>query len=115
MRITRRDLLSRCEGLKDPGNQRQPLEVKGETVWRVPSLAVPKIGSRQFSAADIRHVGTFLDYSAIRLFAERARAAEATFEPTRKNSVSMVKICSLLDGIPLAIELAAARVRADVR
>jgi non-specific serine/threonine protein kinase len=91
---------------------RQALGVKGETIWRVPSLPVPKTaGNRPVRIADIQHVSAFLDFAAVRLFAERARAAESSFAISRKNSVAIVKICRVLDGIPLAIELAAARVK----
>jgi predicted ATPase/DNA-binding SARP family transcriptional activator len=106
-------LLGRCPGLRILATSRQVLGVKGETVWRTSSLAVPKTGSnRPISAADIGHVSRFQDFAAIQLFAERAHAAESTFRITPKNSVAVVKICSRLDGIPLAIELAAARVKA---
>jgi predicted ATPase/DNA-binding SARP family transcriptional activator len=106
-------LLIRCPGLKILATSRQVLGVKGETVWRVPSLAVPKTrADKSIAPADILHVSKFLDFAAIRLFSERARAAESTFEISPKNAFAVVTICSRLDGIPLAIELAAARVKA---
>jgi predicted ATPase/DNA-binding SARP family transcriptional activator len=105
-------LLGRCACLRILATSRQVLGVKGETVWRVSSLAVPKtVSNKPLSAANIRHVSAFQDFAAIRLFAERARAAESSFEISRKNSIAVVKICGRLDGIPLAIELAAARVK----
>jgi predicted ATPase len=106
-------LLSRCSGLDVLATSRHVLGVKGESVWRVPSLALPAMSSNKpISVADIRHVSTFLDFAAIRLFSERAHAAESSFETSSKNAVSVAKICNRLDGIPLAIELAAARVKA---
>ena len=76
---------------------RRPLGVEGETIWRVPSLAVPP------QAADPATLGRF---DAVRLFLERARQArpEVTLTP------AVAQICRRLDGIPLALELAAARV-----
>jgi predicted ATPase/DNA-binding CsgD family transcriptional regulator len=76
---------------------RHPLGVEGETTWRVPSLAVPP------QAAD---PATFEQFDAVRLFLERARQArpEVTLTP------AVAQICRRLDGIPLALELAAARV-----
>jgi predicted ATPase/DNA-binding CsgD family transcriptional regulator len=76
---------------------RHPLGVEGETTWRVPSLAVPP------QAADPASLGQF---DAVRLFTERARQArpEVTLTP------AVAQICRRLDGIPLALELAAARV-----
>ena len=76
---------------------RHPLGVEGETTWRVPSLAVPP------QAAD---PASFGEFDAVRLFRERARQArpEVTLTP------AVAQICRRLDGIPLALELAAARV-----
>lgn len=105
-------LLGRCADLRILATSREVLGIKGETVWRVPSLEVPKTNSyKPILVEDIRPVSTFEDFAAIRLFAERACAVEAAFELSHKNSIAVVKICSRLDGIPLAIELAAARVK----
>src|SRR5262249_14425196 len=105
-----RTLLSRCPNLRVLATSRQTLGVNGETVWRVPSLAVPKMGGRAISLADIQRASRYQNYAAVRLFTERAGSAEMSFRASPKSVVSIVKICSLLDGIPLAIELAAARV-----
>ncbi len=84
---------------------REPLGVEGEVTWRVPSLGLPPEGAdllpAQAGAAD-----------AVRLFAERAAQARPGFALTEGNTAAVVEICRQLDGIPLAIELAAARVRA---
>ena len=77
---------------------RHPLGVEGETTWRVPSLAVPP------QAADPARFGEF---DAVRLFRERARQAR----PEVILTPAVAQICRRLDGIPLALELAAARVR----
>ena len=71
---------------------REPVNVTGEVIWQVPSL----------SLAD----------EAIELFAQRARLARPEFAVTEDNSKAVTEICRRLDGMPLAIELAAARVRA---
>jgi predicted ATPase/transcriptional regulator with XRE-family HTH domain len=81
---------------------REPLRVGGERVYRVPSLAVPSNGSVTAEAA--------LGYGALALFDERARASNAGFKLTDENVPAVVEVCRRLDGIPLAIELAAARV-----
>jgi predicted ATPase/DNA-binding NarL/FixJ family response regulator len=77
---------------------REPLRVAGETVWQVPPLAV---ASANGSMSD-----------AVRLFAERAAAISPGFTLTPANADAVAAVCRSLDGIPLAIELAAARVRA---
>jgi predicted ATPase/DNA-binding winged helix-turn-helix (wHTH) protein len=83
---------------------REPLRAEGEWVCLVPPLAVPK--------EDGADSDDPLRYGSIRLFAERARAAAPTFSPDARLAGAMAGICRRLDGIPLAIELAAARVAA---
>ncbi|MCW2897242.1 MAG: transcriptional regulator, LuxR family [Actinomycetia bacterium] len=77
---------------------REPLRVAGETIWQVPPLAV---ASADGSVAE-----------AVRLFADRAAAIAPGFTLTQANADAVAAICRSLDGIPLGIELAAARVRA---
>jgi predicted ATPase len=83
---------------------REPLRAEGEWVYHVPPLAVP--------AADAEDADNLLRYGAVRLFVERARAAEPHFAPDRRPMALIAAICRRLDGIPLAIELAAARAAA---
>jgi len=83
---------------------RESLRAEGEWVCSVPPLAVPKEGSADSDDP--------LRYGAIRLFVERARAAAPNFSPDARLAGAMAGICRRLDGIPLAIELAAARVAA---
>jgi predicted ATPase/DNA-binding CsgD family transcriptional regulator len=97
-------LLAGCPFLRVIATSREPLRVRGETVWRVPPLAVPP-GADPLSIDDPR-------YEAIRLFADRAAAARAGFEVGSDNAEAVARLCRTLDGMPLAIELAAARVRA---
>ena len=98
-------LLTACPHLKILASSREHLRVAGEVTYQVPALAVPD------SYATI----TFAEmkkYAAVRLFIERAGAAQPTFQMTPGNATAVADICHRLDGIPLAIELAAARVRA---
>src|ERR1035441_7039143 len=95
-------LLAGCPGLRLIATSREPLRVRGETVWRVPPLAVP----------DALVTGDMTRHEAIRLFVERATAARPGFTLAAGNSGAVASLCRTLDGMPLAIELAAARVRA---
>jgi predicted ATPase/DNA-binding winged helix-turn-helix (wHTH) protein len=81
---------------------REPLKAEGEWVYAMPPLSVPAEGAED--------EGDPLGYGAVRLFLERARAAEPNFAPDRPLATVIAAICRRLDGIPLAIELAAARV-----
>jgi non-specific serine/threonine protein kinase len=93
-------LLHTCPQLKIIASSREALGIDGETVYRVPSLSLPNDLSEPL-----------LDFEATRLFVERATRAEPRFRLTDHNASSIVQICQRLDGIPLAIELAAARVK----
>jgi predicted ATPase len=84
---------------------REPLRFRGETVWRVPPLELPG------QAGDIP-AGELARPEAVRLFADRAAAARSGFALDAANSAAVSRLCRTLDGIPLAIELAAARVGA---
>ena len=97
-------LLRACPELRVLATSREPIGVDGEVVWRVPSLSVPE-PERAASAADLEQ-----DH-AIQLFLERARAAQPRFELNERNARAVAEICRRLDGIPLALELAAARVQ----
>ena len=97
-------LLTTCPGLCILATSRQPLCVAGEIAWRVPSLAVP---STPFTASPEELRG----YEAVQLFVERARASLPDFAFTENNARTIGDICRRLDGVPLAIELAAARAR----
>jgi predicted ATPase len=84
---------------------REPLRVPGEVVFRVPSLAIPDP-----DAADTPHA--LLGYEAVRLFVDRAGAVMPGFELDERNGPAVARICHRLDGLPLALELAAARIDA---
>ncbi len=81
---------------------REPLQIAGEQIYRLPSLTVPP---------DSCEARVALSYSAVALFVDRSRAIDAAFMLTDNNARDVADICRRLDGIPLAIELAAARVK----
>lgn len=85
---------------------REPVGAPGEVIWRVPSLRAPSSGEARHSTAELIE-----GYDAVRLFVDRARRARRGFTLTDSNAASIAQICSRLDGVPLALELAAARVR----
>jgi len=85
-------LLGACPGITLLGTSREPIGVPGEVTWRIPSLS--------------------LDDEAIELFTDRARRVRPDFIVTEENTATVTEICRRIDGMPLAIELAAARVRA---
>ena len=91
-------VLARCPHVTILATTREALDVEGEQSWPVPSLTVPE----DLSDAERSE--------AVRLFAARAQAAQPTFELSSDNIESVSEICHRLDGIPLAIELAASRV-----
>jgi len=97
-------VLSACGGVRLLTTSREALRLHREIVWRVPSLAVPDLGPTL-------NLGELSRSPAVRLFVERARAVERGFELTSENARAVVQICARLDGLPLALELAAARVR----
>jgi len=85
-------------------SSREPLRVPGEASFPVLALAVP-------TPTDSVQVEALLQFPALRLFAERAAAVQPGFRLSDENALAVAEICQRLDGIPLAIELAAARVR----
>ena len=97
-------LLTACPELKILTTSREPLRISGEAIFRVPPLTLPN--PQRLSLADI-----LLQYEAIRLFVKRAQAVKSDFVLTEQNAPSVAQICQRLDGIPLALELAAARIQ----
>jgi predicted ATPase/transcriptional regulator with XRE-family HTH domain/Tfp pilus assembly protein PilF len=98
-------LLAGCPHLRILATSREPLKAAGEQSYRLPSLGVPPMEAvHRIGAADAA------TYGAIALFLDRARAADHRFALTDENAPLVVELCGRLDGIPLAIELAAARV-----
>jgi predicted ATPase len=97
-------LLAGCPDVRVLATSREPLGVDGEVVWRVPPLTVPD------GEASTMPTPNPTEYSAMRLFVDRARQIQTGFALTDESVREVVEICRRLDGIPLAIELAAARV-----
>ncbi len=97
-------LLRQCSGVQVLASSREALGIGGEQAYRVPSLSLPdpKQAHTSISVAQ---------FEAVQLFTDRALLARADFQVTNQNAFALASICYRLDGIPLAIELAAARVR----
>src|SRR5262245_27401277 len=98
-------LLRACPRLAVLATSREMLSVPGEAAWRVPSLALPDAWAPTPAADDLAR------YEAIALFVERARLVQSDFVLAAANADAVRQVCGRLDGIPLALELAAARVR----
>ncbi len=94
-------LLGRCPHLTVLATSRQRLGIEGETTWTVPPLSFPGAGSSTIVPGE---------HEAVDLFVERARLIDTGFDLTEANASHVAAICRRLDGLPLAIELAAARV-----
>src|SRR5215469_1717717 len=107
-----RDLVAACPLMRVVATSREPLHVRGETVWRVPPLSVPTESVTAQSLARPNALGDGIEHEAVRLFVDRAAAVRPGFALTDENLDHVVQICRTLDGVPLAIELAAARIRA---
>ena len=97
-------LLRSCPRVVILATSREGLNVPGETLMPVPSLRVPE-SDRVIALDELR------EYEAVRLFVDRCAAYQPTFTLTDENAADIVGICRRLDGLPLALELAAARVR----
>jgi len=98
-------LIQTCTSLKILASSREALGVSGEMTYRVPSLSLPKdLGS-------LKDLPSLIKFESVQLFVDRATTANSNFQLTEVNASSAAKVCRRLDGIPLALELAAARVR----
>jgi predicted ATPase/class 3 adenylate cyclase len=97
-------LLSKAPAVKIIATSREALGVSGEMIWHVPSLSLP-------DARQVPTIAQLSQYEAVQLFIERAMLVQSHFQITNANAAAVAQICFRLDGIPLAIELAAARVK----
>ena len=95
-------ILQACPHVRILATSRESLHVTGEQLYRVPSLAVPPAHLPADQSSQ---------YGAVQLFVDRAHSIDKHFVCTDRNAADIVRVCSRLDGIPLAIELAAARVK----
>ena len=102
------DLLRAGEGLRIMVTSRATLHLYGEREYAVPPLGVPEIGA----ASDLQELAGF---EAVALFVQRATAVKPDFAITPANAAAVIEICNRLDGLPLAIELAAARIKFCLR
>ena len=96
-------LLDSCPGLRILATSREPLNSAGEVTWVVPSLTVPDSRQQAYTPQELEA------YESVRLFEERARQRDPSFELTLPNGQAVAQVCRRLEGIPLAIELAAGR------
>jgi non-specific serine/threonine protein kinase len=97
-------LLLACAGLRILATSREALGLAGEVSRRVPSLPVPPLEASP-------SLGALGAYAAVQLFVERAQSVHAAFAINERNATTVAQVCQRLDGIPLALELAAALVR----
>lgn len=106
------DLLCACPQLTIVVTSRAPLRLSGEQVYAVPPLALPPRSVTVSGAATLPPPDQLAEVEAIQLFVVRAAAAAADFKLTTENAAAVAAICERTEGLPLAIELAAARTRA---
>ena len=97
-------LLHACPDLKILATSREALGVTGEAAYRVPSLAIPDL-------QQLPPIESLSQNDAVRLFIDRANSVQSAFSVNDQNALAVAQICHRLDGIPLALELAAARVK----
>ena len=98
------EVLARCAGVKVLATSREALNVGGENAWSLGSLSLPP--------DQVSGLAALVESDAAALFVERAQSARSGFTPSEEDVHAIAEICRRLDGMPLAIELAAARVRA---
>ncbi len=98
------NLLSACPALTVMATSRETLGVEGELNWQVPPLSLPEAGSALSASA-------LASSDAVKLFEQRAQLVRPSFRVTDENAAQVASICQRLDGLPLAIELAAPRMR----
>ena len=97
-------LLRACPHVRILATSREVLGISGETSWSMPPLSLPAV--QRLPPAQ-----KLMRYEAVRLFVERAAEARPDFAPTERDAAAVVEVCRELEGLPLAIELAAARVK----
>lgn len=109
-------LLTQCEGIQVLATSREALNVSGEVAWRIPVMSLPSptraAAMTSMSAANTATaLSAIMGSESIALFVARAQAAKPDFSINERSAAAIIQICRRLDGIPLAIELAANRIR----
>lgn len=104
-------LLQKCADLKILTTSREVLRITGEAAWIVPPLSLPEVQAWKSPTSAQEALGEYQSSESVQLFIDRARNSSPGFELTTNNGAWVAEICRRLDGMPLAIELAAARVR----
>lgn len=102
-------ILRDCSGVKILATSREPLGLSGERTWSVPSLPYPDLNHLPESSHTRSRV--LAGYESVELFVERAKGAQQDFTLNSHNATAIAQICAHLEGMPLAIELAAARTK----
>jgi predicted ATPase/class 3 adenylate cyclase len=97
-------LLRACPELRILATSREALGIAGEATWRVPPLASP-------DPERLPSLESLVQYEAVRLLLDRAELAAPSFTITQQNAAAVAQVCQQLDGVPLALELAAARIK----
>lgn len=106
-------LLRHCPRVRVLATSREPFRLAGEVMWQAPPLSLPGAARSSVQHQVVGELARLaFEYEAIRLFVERAAAVRRDFQLNDANTRAVIEICRRLDGIPLAIELAAARVNA---
>ncbi len=98
-------LLNTVKGIQILATSREALNIQGEVVWRIPLMAFPG------SSDSTKEIKEIIQYEAIKLFVDRAASSQPGFTLNSQNVSSVTQICQRIEGIPLAIELAATRIR----
>jgi predicted ATPase/class 3 adenylate cyclase/Tfp pilus assembly protein PilF len=110
-------ILRGCPDVQVLATSREGLNIAGERIYRLPSLALPvegcwlRVEGGSLTSTLNQQPSTLLESEAVRLFVDRAAAAVPTFAVTNHNAPAVAQVCYRLDGIPLALELAAARLK----
>ena len=104
-------ILRQCHDVRILANSREALAVGGERVYRLPSMQLPEPPPGGFHASSCPQPSKLMAFAGIRLFVERAEQVKQDFHLSEHNALDVINLCQRLDGIPLALELAAARVR----
>ncbi|MCW3054532.1 MAG: ATPase-like protein [Chthonomonadales bacterium] len=103
-------LLRECPQIRILVTSRETLGMMGETIWQVPSLATPDLAHLPSGRATLLRV--LMGYESVQLFVQRAQTCRQDFVLTDRNATATAQICAQLEGVPLAIELAASRIKA---